>query len=181
MGSDCPSSWSLHTCYFFKILALPTVMDLSVRSERPWQRGCTNNLGPVVQSIASLTTLLRGHLVKYIPTTISNTSCYFLLENVRIFCIAKILIFSYEKYQRICNIYILNFNVTLTYNDVVNFEQLAPDLIIDLTVCLSPSYMEDCSTERQVCLFNDNYSINGAFQYLEILTFGFVMHVSVFK
>ena len=31
------------------------------------------DLGPVVQSIVSLTTSLRGHLVKYIPTTLSNT------------------------------------------------------------------------------------------------------------
>ena len=45
-------------------------------------------LGPVVQSIVSLTTLLRGHLVKYIPTTLSNT-LFFCWKNVRIFCIAK--------------------------------------------------------------------------------------------
>ena len=37
----------------------------------------TINLGPVVQSIVSLTTLLRGHLVKYIPTTLSNTLLFF--------------------------------------------------------------------------------------------------------
>ena len=45
--------------------------------------------GPIVQSIVSLTTLLRGHLVKYIPTTLSNTLLYFCWKNVRIFCIAK--------------------------------------------------------------------------------------------
>ena len=33
--------------------------------------------GPVVQSIVSLMTSLRGHLVKYIPTTLSNTLLFF--------------------------------------------------------------------------------------------------------
>ena len=33
--------------------------------------------GPVVQSIVNLTTSLRGHLVKYIPTTLSNTLLFF--------------------------------------------------------------------------------------------------------
>ena len=46
---------------------------------------------------------------------------------MRIFCIAKDShIFPTKKNQWICNIYVLNFNKTLT-NDVVNFEQLAPD------------------------------------------------------
>ena len=34
-------------------------------------------LGPVVQSIVSLTTSLRGHLVKYIPTALSNPLLFF--------------------------------------------------------------------------------------------------------
>ena len=37
----------------------------------------TKYLGPVVQSIVSLTTSLRGHLVKFIPTTLSNTLLFF--------------------------------------------------------------------------------------------------------
>ena len=47
-------------------------------------------LGPVVQSIVSLTTSLRGYLVKYIPTTLSN-SLLFLLEKCEnlLLCIAK--------------------------------------------------------------------------------------------
>ena len=45
--------------------------------------------GPVVQSIVSLTTSLSGHLVKYIPTTLSNTLLFFVEKNVRIFCTAK--------------------------------------------------------------------------------------------
>ena len=34
--------------------------------------------GPVVQSIVSLTKSLRGHLVKCIPTTLSNTLLFLL-------------------------------------------------------------------------------------------------------
>ena len=49
---------------------------------------------------------------------------------MRIFC-TKILTFFQQKYQRICNIYILNINVTLT-NDVFNFEQLTPGCDFDL-------------------------------------------------
>ena len=33
---------------------------------------CTPYLGPVVQSIVSLTTSLRHYFVKYMPTTLSN-------------------------------------------------------------------------------------------------------------
>ena len=47
-----------------------------------------NVLEPVVQSIVSLTTLVRRQLVKYMPSTLSNT-VIFCWKNVRIFCIAK--------------------------------------------------------------------------------------------
>ena len=36
-----------------------------------------NTLGPVVQSIVSLTTSLRHQLVKYMPTKLSNTLLFF--------------------------------------------------------------------------------------------------------
>ena len=52
------------------------------------------NRGPVVQSIVSLTTLLRRQFVKYMPTTFSNP-LLFLLKNVRIFCTAFV-IFTFE-------------------------------------------------------------------------------------
>ena len=38
---------------------------------------CACKQGPVVQNVVSLTTLLRGHLVKYIPTALSNTLLFF--------------------------------------------------------------------------------------------------------
>ena len=39
--------------------------------------GFESCLGPVVQSIVSLTTSLRRQLFKYIPTTLSNTLLFF--------------------------------------------------------------------------------------------------------
>ena len=49
---------------------------------------CGGFLGPVVQSIVSLTMSLRRRFVKYMLTTLSN-SLLFLLKNVRIFYSAK--------------------------------------------------------------------------------------------
>ena len=84
-----------------------------------------NHQGPVVQSIVSLTTSLRGHLFKYIPTTLSNTLLFFVGKMRESFAMQKILSFFQQK---ICNINVLNFNETLT-NNIVNFEQLAPVLL----------------------------------------------------
>ena len=49
------------------------------------------DLGPVVQSIVSLTTSLRRQFVKYMLTILSNPLLFFFLlkKNVRIFCSAK--------------------------------------------------------------------------------------------
>ena len=41
------------------------------------QMSSNTNLGPVVQSIVSLTTLLRRQLVKFVWTTLSNTLLFF--------------------------------------------------------------------------------------------------------
>ena len=53
----------------------------------------------VVQSIVSLTTSLRGHLVKYIPTTLSNTLLFFVgkMENR----LQKILTFFPTKHNSV--------------------------------------------------------------------------------
>ena len=47
-----------------------------------------SDLGPIVQSIVSLTTLLRRQLVKYMWTTLSYTLSFF-VEKMRIFCTTK--------------------------------------------------------------------------------------------
>ena len=83
-------------------------------------------LGPVVQSIVSLTTLLRHQLVKYTLTTLSNTWLFFV---GKMYSAKDSHIFSTKKYQCMCNIYFQNFNKTLT-NDFVNFEQLGPGRLL---------------------------------------------------
>ena len=88
------------------------------------------NQGPVVQSIVSLTTSLIRQLVKYIWTTLSNMLLFLLEKNVRIFYTAKDSHIFSTKNDSIVVI-IQNFNETLT-NDVVNFEQPAPEFQIGI-------------------------------------------------
>ena len=66
------------------------------------------DLGPVVQSIVSLMTLLRHQFVEYMPTT--KTNSYFSLEKCENLCnIAKdshIFPTKITVYLTICNMYI---------------------------------------------------------------------------
>ena len=76
-------------------------------------------LGPVVQSIVSLTSLLR-----VISLTVLVDSIY----NILIFFAEKMCsfyIFFSKKFQHICVLRNINFYESLT-NDVVSFEQLGP-------------------------------------------------------
>ena len=59
-----------------------------------------NVQGPVVQSIVSLTTSLRRHLVKYMPTTLSNTLLFFAMQKILTFFQQKITVYKF------CNIYV---------------------------------------------------------------------------
>ena len=62
-------------------------------------------LGPVVQNIVSLTSSLKGQIVKCFKTLLPNTS----------FCTFQ------QKYWHISDAYIRNFNEMLT-NDAISFE-----------------------------------------------------------
>ena len=55
-----------------------------------------NILGPVVQSIVSPTTSLRHQLVKYMPTTLSNTLLFFVGKMLESFAV-QILTFFQQK------------------------------------------------------------------------------------
>ena len=78
------------------------------------------NQGPVVQSIVSLTSSLRGELVKCYTTLKPNTLIFLLKKMREAFALQKAsYIFSTKMFS--------NFNETLTY-DAVSFEQL--DLIV---------------------------------------------------
>ena len=57
-----------------------------------------NLLDPVVQIIISLTSLLRGQLVKSFMTSLPNTLKFFVKKNEISFCTAKLLIFFQQNY-----------------------------------------------------------------------------------
>ena len=75
------------------------------------------------KSIVNIRTSLSHQLTKNLPTTLSNTQLCFVGKNVRIFCITKDSHIFPTKNNRICKIYVRNFNETLT-NDAIIFEQL---------------------------------------------------------
>ena len=81
-----------------------------------------HNLAPVVQSIVSLTSSLRGQLIKCFTTLLPNTLIFF-VEKMReafashIFSTKNIGIFQILTFE------ILTKHLT---NDVVSFEQLGP-------------------------------------------------------
>ena len=75
------------------------------------------NLGPVVQSVVSLTSSLR-----VISLTVLADSTHNILI---LFAEKKVSSFFSKKYQNICVSLDVNFNESLT-NDIVSFEQLGP-------------------------------------------------------
>ena len=76
-------------------------------------------LGPVVQSVVSLTSSLRVILLTVLADSIYNILIFFAEKNVSSFC------YSHFFQQKIAA-YLQNFNESLT-NDVVSFGQLGPD------------------------------------------------------
>ena len=83
-------------------------------------------LGPVVQSVVSLTSSLRVISLTVLADSIHNILICFAEKNVSSFCTAKAIhIFSAKIYQNICVSLDVNFNESLT-NDIVSFEQLGP-------------------------------------------------------
>ena len=103
-------------------------MTSSCRGHRIKSVSHKKDLGPVVQSIVSLTSSLRGQLVKCFRLY-NQIHWYFLLQKWEKFLQCKSFShFSNEKYWHIWNINVWNFNDTLT-NNVVSFEQLGPSLL----------------------------------------------------
>ena len=81
-------------------------------------------LGPVVQSVVSLTSSLRVISVTVLADLIHNILIFIAEKNVSSFCIAKAThIFFSKKFQNICVSLDVNFNESFT-NDIVSFEQL---------------------------------------------------------
>ena len=82
------------------------------------------NLGPVVQSVVSLTSSLRVISLTVLADSIYNILIFF-AEKMWVACKSYSHFFS-KKFQRICVSPDVNFNESLT-NDVISFEQLGPD------------------------------------------------------
>ena len=94
-------------------------------------------LGPVVQSVVSLTSLLRvivkGHFVNCFSGFNIHYSDIFAEKNVSSFCTADAThIFSAKNFS-IFGYHDVNFNESLT-NDIVSFEQLGP-VLFDVLLC----------------------------------------------
>ena len=84
-----------------------------------------NFLGPIVHSVVSSTSSLRGQLVKCFTTLLPNTVIFFVEKIREAFALQKLLTFFSKKYWHIWDINVPNLNETLT-NDVVSFEQPGP-------------------------------------------------------
>ena len=81
-------------------------------------------LGPVVQSVVSLTSSLRVISLTVLADSVYNILIFFAEK----MCTAKAThIFFSKKFQNICVSLEVNFNESLT-NDIVSFEQLGPGL-----------------------------------------------------
>ena len=101
------------------INALPQYMFL-------WRNKKTIYLGPVVQSVVSLMSMLVGKMLTVLVSIVSNTQVFFAEKNVSSFCKCK----SYSHFfSKNISVYAIfndqSFNDTLT-NDIVSFEQLGP-------------------------------------------------------
>ena len=88
-------------------------------------------LGPVVQSVVSLTSSLRVISLTVLADSIYNILIFFADKMWVAFALQKLLTFFSKKFQRICVSLDVNFNDSLT-NDVVSFEQLGPDILVKL-------------------------------------------------
>ena len=81
--------------------------------------------GPVVQSVASLTSSLVVKMLTVLVSTISMSQV-FLLKNVSSFCKCNSHFF-FSKSISTYAIFNESYNDTLT-NDIISFEQLGPDV-----------------------------------------------------
>ena len=82
--------------------------------------------GPVVQSVVSLTSLLRVISLTVLADSIHNILIFFAEKMWVAFALQKLLTFFQQKFQYICVSLDVNFNESLT-NDIVSFEQLGPE------------------------------------------------------
>ena len=83
------------------------------------------NLGPVVQSIVSLTSLLMVKMLIFLVSTISNAQVFLLKKLEKLLQMQQLLTFFQQNFSIFAIFYDQSFNNSLT-NDIVSFEQLGP-------------------------------------------------------
>ena len=102
------------------------------------------HLGPVVQSVVSLTSSLRVISLTVLADSVYNILIFFAEKVCVAFALQKLLTFISKNYQNICVSLDVNFNESLT-NDIVSFEQLGPDVC--LNCLLRPRALEILKSE----------------------------------
>ena len=105
----------------------------------PLRADLKDDLGPVVQSVVSLTSSLRVISLTVLADSIYNILIFFAEKMWVAFVLQKLLTFFQQKISAYLRILDVNFNESLT-NDIVSFEQPGPDILLyntwDLTVCI---------------------------------------------
>ena len=92
-----------------------------------FQSQTKKEVGPVVQSVVSLTSSLRVISLTVLVDTIYNILIFLLKKCAVLFYCKSYSHFYSKKFQHICVSLDVNFNESLT-NDIVSFEQLGPDI-----------------------------------------------------
>ena len=110
-------------------------------------------LGPVVQSIISLISWLRGQLVKCFKTLLPKTMIFFVEKWEKLLQYKSFSHFCNTKYWRRLDINDGNFNAMLT-NEMVSFEQQGPVLNPALEPIIVNSY-----TKYEPSTLNNFYKI----------------------
>ena len=101
------------------------VFVVNANSKDPDQPVEIYSLGPVVQSVVSLTNSLRIISLTVLADSIHNILIFFAEKMWVAFALQKLLTFFQQKFQHICVSLDVNFKESLT-NDIVSFEQLGP-------------------------------------------------------
>ena len=113
----------------------PTDVDIApVPGWWGWWFHIGQSQGPVVQSVVSLTSLLRVISLTVLADSIYNILIFFAEK----MWVAFALHFFSKKFQHICVLLNVNFNESLT-NDVVSFVQLGPVFHIYVYQYLQPA------------------------------------------
>ena len=108
--------------------------------------------GPVVQSIVSLTSSLRGYHVQCF-TTEPNTLIFLLKTCEKLLHCKSFSYFFNKKYWHICEINVLNFKEMLT-NDVISFEQPGPVL---LTSYVNTQHSARINLSQIFCIYKSDF------------------------